>query len=940
MTSSQQPQDIDGLLKLEDSISDSPRYRAQMRQFDDYVNNLESSIQGLSKASKALHQTSLEYSARWTDVVSRVTAISKISPAKDPKIEQQLAGLGEVLMEIERGRMLHSEQLQQILVQPMETELGESGLITQVKNARRRADVLQSEYESQLARLMSRKPNESAIEQMEGSVESAKCHYINQMQKLSLDFNRLASVKRADFLESFLSLIYAQYAFYHQTFASLRDSEPAMRSLGAHVAASRRQAQESIDSDKQYMVSAQSLDQKRRSRKQNSGGSLDNSTVYVQVGQYEDEEEEDDDDEEDEYQDDYGYDEVGQNESKKSALKENEHGGRFGQGPEAKQSNRQSTADSNTKQVSGNANAIQQTHQRSIASISLSHDGQFLMCGYLFLRSQYSLMASWQRRWFEIIDGQLVHFQREDERDRESVPLHLCMVKQSSVAGSQDRRNVFELIAPNRTYILQAERGQELDAWKASLKQTIEASLYSHNPAKIQPAIVTATRSSSQPLSNAAPGSPLNFATANPAVTSALGSRNSGGNLSSVSIESLAISSDIQARASRMTLMRRPAGNDRCVDCGLSGPEWAAINLGVLMCIECSGIHRSLGVHVSKVRSVKLDNWEPELMHIMQRLGNSRVNKIFEANKPAADEPQKPTEQSLRDVKQPYILQKYSNRLYMDKPASIQDAEAKLIDAVRAADIPLALQALAQGADPNAYDQKTGSTPLIEAVGMSDFGMMELLFLWGADPNIRAKMTATAYLTESPKTRPSDKKPTLAEIAGGTALHWATRQGNVQAVWYLVRRGAQWDTPDAYGLLPLDIALEDSNVSVVMALRYAAFQKASGLQPGSVGSTLRPRMSPSSTGLSGNAATEPVDMLDMNDSFIREWAIPQYLPPVPSGSPTTDAKAAADQYASCSRSSSEEDFTEFAGSDTNHASAYDDKAYLPNDLRFPGKSTF
>ncbi|KAJ1839274.1 hypothetical protein LPJ57_010887 [Coemansia sp. RSA 486] len=358
-----------------------------------------------------------------------------------------------------------------------------------------------------------------------------------------------------------------------------------------------------------------------------------------------------------------------------------------------------------------------------------------------------------------------------------------------------------------------------------------------------------------------------------------------------------------------MSLMRRPAGNDRCVDCGLSGPEWAAINLGVLMCIECSGIHRSLGVHVSKVRSVKLDNWEPELMHIMQRLGNTNGNRIFEAKSPASDEPQKPTEQSLRDTKQPYILQKYSNRLYIDKPASLEDAEARLIDAVRTANMPMALQALAQGASPNAYDRTAGSTPLIEAVGMCDFGMMELLFLWGADPNMRAKMTATAYLTESPKAKPTDK-PSSAEMAGGTALHWATRQGNVQAVWYLVRKGAQWDTPDAYGLLPLDIALEDSNVSVVMALRYAAFQKASGLQPGSVGSTLRPRMSPSSTYLSGNAATEPVDMLDMNDSFIREWAIPPYSPPV-SSTPAANSKAQED---ACSELSAD-DFAEFESHD-------------------------
>lgn len=60
-------------------------------------------------------------------------------------------------------------------------------------------------------------------------------------------------------------------------------------------------------------------------------------------------------------------------------------------------------------------------------------------------------------------------------------------------------------------------------------------------------------------------------------------------------------------------------GNDKCADCGARKPKWASINLGIMLCIECSGIHRSLGVHISKVRSVTLDDWDMELQKVCPR---------------------------------------------------------------------------------------------------------------------------------------------------------------------------------------------------------------------------------------------------------------------------------------------------------------------------------
>jgi len=70
-------------------------------------------------------------------------------------------------------------------------------------------------------------------------------------------------------------------------------------------------------------------------------------------------------------------------------------------------------------------------------------------------------------------------------------------------------------------------------------------------------------------------------------------------------------------------------GNGECADCGTKDPEWASINLGVFVCIECSGVHRNLGTHISKVRSLRLDVWTDELVRFMRENGNTKGNEAW-----------------------------------------------------------------------------------------------------------------------------------------------------------------------------------------------------------------------------------------------------------------------------------------------------------------------
>ena len=82
-----------------------------------------------------------------------------------------------------------------------------------------------------------------------------------------------------------------------------------------------------------------------------------------------------------------------------------------------------------------------------------------------------------------------------------------------------------------------------------------------------------------------------------------------------------------------LTQLRSKPGNAICADCGCADPDsvtWASINLGVMLCLDCSGIHRRLGTHVSKVRSGILDvkQWTPELMEVFDSLGAMLLQDI------------------------------------------------------------------------------------------------------------------------------------------------------------------------------------------------------------------------------------------------------------------------------------------------------------------------
>ena len=104
--------------------------------------------------------------------------------------------------------------------------------------------------------------------------------------------------------------------------------------------------------------------------------------------------------------------------------------------------------------------------------------------------------------------------------------------------------------------------------------------------------------------------------------------------------------------------------NQRCAECDAKLPRWSSTNLGVFFCIRCSGIHRNLGVHISKVKSTNLDSWTQEQVDFMKANGNDKANGYWEANLP----PQlKPKESDSTHSVEQFIRDKYERKKWVPR---------------------------------------------------------------------------------------------------------------------------------------------------------------------------------------------------------------------------------------------------------------------------------
>ncbi|XP_034189542.2 arfGAP domain of ASAP isoform X2 [Osmia lignaria lignaria] len=384
------------------------------------------------------------------------------------------------------------------------------------------------------------------------------------------------------------------------------------------------------------------------------------------------------------------------------------------------------------KELNVNANAGYSLHQ-------LQGDKQHgvTRSGHLLKKSEGKMRRVWQKRRCAVqAEGYLDICHADENKPPTRVNLLTCQIK----LVPDDKRG-FDLISYNRTYHFQAEDEADQRAWMSVLVNCKERALLRAFDAS----------------GKAEAGS---------------------GNPSLVELQQAVI----------RCVMRLP-GNDQCCDCSSQNDAtWLSTNFGIIVCIECSGIHRDLGVHISRIQSLTLDNVGTAQLLLARNMTNQAFNEVMEAT---LHHNHKPTPTSTMEERYDFIRAKYVDKRYvMNTCADERDLLSDLEHAVNNRDLQQLLQVFAENVD------------LAAPLPTSDVGetALHLAIL----REMGNSLHIIDFLVQNMSTGGIDR----TTIDGETALHLCARHDRAEAMKLLLRAGADPTHRNKQDKTPLDIAQE------------------------------------------------------------------------------------------------------------------------------------